>query len=183
MTQLANGRAVTRFVLRLERFVAVRGWCGDAQGDPPDWFSEPIVDFAIKSLNRLHRKLLRRGKGFGNQSPGERHALRIAAKHMRYAVEFFGSLFHPHSAAERYIDKAQALQDLLGQQNDATIALGLIKTLDFGADAEFAYAAGVAAGWCARSGGGEEPTLRKAWRSLRKAEPFWREAHANVEGA
>jgi CHAD domain-containing protein len=65
---------------------------------------------------------------------------------MRYAVEFFGSLFHPHSA-ERYIVIAQALQDLLGQQNDATVALGLVKTLDFGADAELAYAVGVAAGW------------------------------------
>jgi CHAD domain-containing protein len=90
---------------------------------------------------------------------------------MRYAVEFFGTLFHPHSAAERYIDKAQALQDPLGQQNDATIALGLVKTLDFGADSQFAYAAGVAAGWYARSTGGDE--LRETWRSLRRAEQFW----------
>ena len=174
MTQLANDRTVARFALRLDRFVALRGWRGDAQRDPPDWLSEPVVEFAIKSLSRLHRRLLRRGKGFRSQSPGERHALRIAAKHMRYAVEFFGSLFHPHSA-ERYIDIAQALQDLLGQQNDATIALGLVKTLDFGADAELAYAVGIAAGWYARSSGGDEPALRKAWRSLRNAEPFWRE--------
>jgi triphosphatase len=175
VTQLVNDRTVARFALKLDRFVALRGWRGDAQGDLPDWLSEPVVDFATKSLNRLHRRLLLRGKGFGSQSPGERHALRIAAKHMRYAVEFFGSLFHPHSAAERYMNKAQALQDLLGQGNDATIALGLVKTLDFAADSQFAYAAGVAAGWSAHSGGGDAPTLRKAWRSLRKAEPFWRE--------
>ena len=135
VARLANDRTVARFALRLDQFVALRGWRGDAQSDPPDWLSESVVEFAIKSLSRLHRRLLRRGKGFRSQSPGERHALRIAAKHMRYAVEFFGSLFHPHSA-ERYIDIAQVLQDLLGQQNDATIALGLVKTLDFGADAE-----------------------------------------------
>ena len=117
VTRLANDRTVARFALRLDRFVGLRGWRGDPQSDRSDWLSESIVDFAIKSLNRLHRRLLRRGKGFRSQSLGERHALRIAAKHMRYAVEFFGSLFHPHSAAERYIDKAQALQDLLGQMD------------------------------------------------------------------
>ena len=75
---------------------------------------------------------------------------------------------------ERYAEKAAALQDLLGERNDATIALRLIHTLDFRSDAQFAYAAGVAAGWRARGGLGEEPALRKAWRSLRRAEPFWR---------
>ena len=174
VTQLANDRTVARFALRLDRFVALHGWRGDAQRDRPNWLSEPVVDFAIKSLDRLRRRLLRRGKGLRSQSPEERHALRIAAKHMRYAVEFFGSLFHPHSA-ERYIEKAQALLDLLGQRNDETIALGLIKKLDFAREAQLSYAVGFASGWCARSGGGDEPTLRKRWQSLRKAEPFWRE--------
>ena len=114
VARLANDRTVARFALRLDRFVALRGWRGDAQSDPPDWLSRSVVEFAIKSLSRLHRRLLRRGKGFRSQSPGERHALRIAAKHMRYAVEFFGSLLHPHSA-ERYIDIAQVLQDLPGR--------------------------------------------------------------------
>jgi triphosphatase len=175
VTQLAKDGTVARFALSLDRFIAARGLRGDPQSDRPDYLSEPIVDFAIKSLNRLHRKLLRRGKGFKSQSFGERHALRIAAKRMRYAVEFFGCLFHPYSAAERYIDKAQALQDLLGRQNDATIALGLVKTLDYGVETQFAHAAGIAAGWYARSNYGDEPALRKAWRSLRKAEPFWRD--------
>ena len=65
----------------------------------------------------------------------ERHALRIAVKRMRYAAEFFGNLFRPHSVAERYIEKAQALQNLLGQPNDKLIALKLIKTLDCAEDA------------------------------------------------
>jgi triphosphatase len=171
VVKLANDRTVARFALRLDRFVALHGWRSEAQSD---WLSKPVVDFAIKSLDRLHRRLLRRGKRFGSQSPGERHALRIATKHMRYAVEFFASLFHPHSA-ERYIEKAEALLDLLGQRNDETIALGLIKKLDFATDAQLSYAVGFAAGWRAHSGGGDEPTLRKTWQSLRKAEPFWRE--------
>jgi triphosphatase len=171
--QLAKDGTVGRFALSLERFVALRGWRDNAEDDQLDWLAEPVVDFAIKSLDRLHRRLLRRGKGFSGQDPGQRHALRIATKHIRYAVEFFGSFFPPHSC-ERYIEKAQALQDLLGLRNDETVALGLIQTLDFAADAPLAYAVGFAAGWCAHSGGGHEPKLRKTWRSLRKAETFWR---------
>jgi hypothetical protein len=37
-----------------------------------------------------------------------------------------------------------------------------------------AFAAGVAAGWCARSSVGDERELAEAWRALRKAERFWR---------
>jgi len=94
-------------------------------------------------------------------------------KHMRYGTEFFGHLFHPTRAAERYVEKAMALQDLLGL-NDATIALRLVKDLDFGANAGFAFAAGAAAGWCARASLGDEAELGKAWRSLRKADRYWR---------
>ena len=173
MRQLAKDGTAGRFALSLERFVALRGWRDSSEDDQLDRLAEPVVDFAIKSFDRLHRRLLRRGKGFSGQDPGQRHALRIATKHMRYAVEFFSSFFHQHSC-ERYIEKAQALQDLLGQQNDARVALGLIKTLDFAADAQLAYAVGFAAGWCAHSGGGDELKLRKTWRSLRKAETFWR---------
>ncbi len=95
-------------------------------------------------------------------------------KHMRYATEFFGHLFHPASAAERYARRAATLQDLLGELNDAAIARRLINELDFGADANFAFAAGAAAGWCARASLGDEVGLRKAWRSLLEADRYWR---------
>lgn len=101
-------------------------------------------------------------------------ACRIAVKQLRYATDFFGALFQPPSAVELYAEKATALQDLLGERNDAAIALQLIKALDYGAVAQFAYALGMAAGWSAWRGLGDEPALLKAWRSLRKADPYWR---------
>jgi inorganic triphosphatase YgiF len=175
VTKLANERAAARLVLSLERFIAQRGWRGGAQIDRLAWLSEPVARFAVESLDRLHRKLLQRGKGFDRLTPPERHAVRIVVKHVRYATDFFGALFHPASAAQRYAERAAALQDLLGKRNDATVALRLIKMLNFSADPETAYAAGLAAGWVARGGLGDEPALRKAWRSLRKAEPYWRD--------
>jgi inorganic triphosphatase YgiF len=171
--ELASARAEARFALSLERFVARRGWRVGAPDDRREWLSEPVAPFALRSLDRLHHKLLKRGKRFDSLTPLERHAVRIAVKHLRYATQFFGSLFDPASAVERYAVKAAALQDLLGERNDVTNALCLIQTLDFHSDAQFAYAAGVAAGWRVRGGLGEEPALRKAWRSLRRAEPFW----------
>ncbi len=93
---------------------------------------------------------------------------------MRYTTDFFGGLFHPASAAERYAHKAATLQDRLGELNDAAIALRLIKELDSRASPEFAFAAGAAAGWCGRASVGDERALAKAWRSLVKTERYWR---------
>ena len=175
--RLVNDGTMARFTLRLNLFVerrcVSRGHAPD--GGQPDRLSEPVVDFAIKSLNRLHRQLLRRGIRFSSQSPRERHALRVAVKRMRYAAEFFGNLFNSHSAAERYIEKAQALQDLLGQRNDETIALKLIKGLDCGEDAQLASAAEIATKWFANGSGRDKSATREAWQSLHKAKPFWRD--------
>jgi inorganic triphosphatase YgiF len=171
--QLASDGTLARFTLRLNLFVERWGYAPGT--GRPDWTFEPVVDFAIKSLNRLHRGLLRRGIGFRSQGPRERHALRVAVKRMRYAAEFFENLFHPHSAAERYIEKAQALQDLLGQRNDETIALKLIKGLDCGEDAQLASAAEITAKWFANGSGRDKLATREAWQSLHKAKPFWRD--------
>ncbi len=122
---LANARAATPFALSLERLVSRRGWRSVIAEDRHLGLAEPVVLFAERSLDRLDHKLRKRGWHFRSLSSEARHALRIAMKHMRYATEFFGHLFHPTRAAKRYAEKAAALQDLLGELNDATIALRL----------------------------------------------------------
>ena len=181
VSQLANGRTATRFALSLERLASGRGWRGAAAGDRLLWLAEPVAGFAATSLDRLDRKLRKRGRHFRSLSPEARHALRIAMKHMRYATEFFGHLFHPASAAGHYARRAAALQDRLGELNDAAITRRLIKGIDFGANVEFAFAAGAAAGWCARASHGDDAALRKAWRSLLKADRYWRRNRAGRE--
>ena len=121
--RLAKDGTLARFTLRLNLFVERRSM-------PGDLLSEPVIDFAMTSLNRLHRRLLRRGRGFRSQSPVERHALRIAVKRMRYAAEFFGNLFRPHSVAERgTLRRRKHFSNLLGQPDDKlAIALKLINT-------------------------------------------------------
>jgi len=171
---LAGDRATTRFALVLERLAAERGWRNGAADDRRRWLEAPVVGFAARSLDRLDRRVRRRGRRFGSLTPEKRHALRIALKHLRYATEFFGCLFHPASAAERYGGRAATLQDLLGELNDASIALRLIGEFDTRTNPDFAFAAGVAAGWCSRASVGDERSLTKAWRSLLRAERYWR---------
>jgi len=171
--QLANAKAATRFALSLERLASGRGWRSAMADDRLLGLAQLVAAFAARSLDQLDHKLRKRGRHFRSLSPEALHALRIAMKHIRYATEFFGHLFHPARAAERYADRAAALQDMLGELNDAKIALRLIKELDFGTNAAFAFAAGAAAGWCARASLGDKAALRKAWRSLLKADRYW----------
>ena len=121
--ELTADKATTRFALVLERVAAERAWRVGAAEDRLRRLDEPLRGFAAESLNRLDRKLRRRGRHFQSLTPEARHALRIALKHLRYATEFFGDLFRPASAAERYGRRAAALQDRLGELNDAAIAV------------------------------------------------------------
>ena len=59
---------------------------------------------------------------------------------------------------------------------------GHARHADLGEDAEFAFATGVSAGWCARGGLADESRLFEAWRSIRKAERFWRDDDAVRKG-
>jgi triphosphatase len=172
---LLSEKSTTRFVLSMEAFVASRGWRNAVALDHLLWLSEPVTRFAARSLEQTDRKMRKRGRRFASLTPEARHALRISLKRVRYAADFFGRLFRPPSAVRRYARKLAALQDMLGQYNDAIIASRMVSRLDISANADLAHAAGVVVGWCGRSSLSDEDALRSAWRSLAKAERYWRE--------
>ena len=61
-------------------------------------------------------------------TPEQRHRVRIRAKRLRYAAEFFASLFQ-RKAANRYRRGLAALQDALGALNDTATAKRLLEGL------------------------------------------------------
>jgi CHAD domain-containing protein len=70
-----------------------------------------------------HRRLRKTVKGLGEEpSDDELHKVRIRAKRARYAAEAVG-------AGQAYIDSAKALQDVLGEHQDAAVAEKRIRTL------------------------------------------------------
>lgn len=84
-----------------------------------------LASFARSVLSRRRSKLDKYSGRLLELSDAERHRLRIAAKKLRYAAEFFASLYHGRSAAKdrRTFAKALAqLQGNLGDLNDIAVA-------------------------------------------------------------
>jgi inorganic triphosphatase YgiF len=82
---------------------------------------QSIAFHATEELARRRRQLRRRGKTLQQLSAAERHRLRIRAKKLRYATEFFAELFTQRKQAKRCKAALSALQDLqgaLGALND-----------------------------------------------------------------
>ncbi len=81
--------------------------------------------FAAASLERLHHKLARKGRHLRTLDDDELHQVRIAAKKLRYAAEFFSGLFPGDKALrreQRFAKAMRALQDELGELQDARVA-------------------------------------------------------------
>lgn len=83
-----------------------------------------ITAFAPRSLNKRARRVAELATETRDSNPEARHALRVALKRLRYALEFFAPLF-PARQMQRYQRGAGGLLDLLGRMNDTTVAEGL----------------------------------------------------------
>lgn len=79
--------------------------------------SVTLAGFAAARLKRLHKTLLRRACAAKMHDPLTLHALRIAVKRLRYALEFFAPLL-PRAKTRATLNHLTDLQDTLGQIND-----------------------------------------------------------------
>lgn len=138
-----------------------------------DPLGQPVAAFATALLRRRRRRVVARGAKLAEAGVEELHALRIAAKKLRYAAEFFAPAFAHGKRARAFAASVAALQDLLGEVNDGASALGIIAALDEGDPAHTAAAAGVA-GWTAARRVAALAALPAAWKSFRHAPRFWR---------
>src|SRR5262249_8080448 len=89
----------------------------------------PIQGPAIEQLTRRWRKVRKKGKAFARLDAQHRHKLRIQAKKLRYAAEFFAGLFPGKRAAkrrEKFLAVLERLQDALGDLNDIVVHENLI---------------------------------------------------------
>jgi inorganic triphosphatase YgiF len=119
-------------------------------------------------LKRRHRALLALGANLAHAAPETRHAARLAAKKLRYATEFFASLFGKKKT-RAYRRALTALQEELGAWNDAAMAARLAGELA-GAASPAAAAFG---GWAAAQGVARSAALDAAWKQFAEAKPFW----------
>jgi len=127
-------------------------------------------------LDRFLARARKRGRRIGNGGDHALHRLRIALKKLRYAVEFFESLY-PHKSGRRYLKRLKAIQDLLGRVNDAAAARATLKRVLDGADGDVValrYAAGLVTGFHDARADGLRADALKEWGAFSGRAPFWR---------
>jgi CHAD domain-containing protein len=112
------------FVLDVATWIETGDWMrsDNAQKGIPG--KTKIAKCAAKQLNRHWKKMAKRGKHPDALSARQRHKLRIAAKRLRYASEFFADVFPGKKAArrrKRFVAGLKALQDCLGDLNDIAV--------------------------------------------------------------
>ncbi|HVO90223.1 MAG TPA: CYTH and CHAD domain-containing protein, partial [Casimicrobiaceae bacterium] len=123
---VASGR-FTHLVLNAGALAAAL----DAIDDPAHPLGQDATAWARVVLDRRHRKLMRRGAHLRKASVERRHAVRLAAKRTRYAVEFVTALFPERKDdARQYRRALSRLQDILGTMNDAHVALRLAEEMN-----------------------------------------------------
>jgi len=87
-----------------------------------------VFDVAKTMLAKRHKQLKQHGRLLMHAHPEERHATRIAAKKLRYATEFFASLY-PEARLREFLPALTKLLDNLGALNDITVTESLIRRL------------------------------------------------------
>jgi inorganic triphosphatase YgiF len=167
---LASGRP-TIFVLDLNAFVARRGWRNALSVEELSTLTHTIDVFAGEALERLHKRVLQRGKNLSQLPDEARHQARIALKNLRYGAEFFAPCFAEPRSAAAFIRATARLQNVLGAHNDAASADHFLSGPH---DSGAARAAGLVTGWYARGALLADEELAQDWKHFKRIKPFWR---------
>src|SRR5258708_12418550 len=91
-----------------------------------------IVESADEQLNDHWRKLVKGGKNLDALNTRQRHKLRIAAKKLRYASEFFAGVFPGKKAGRRrprFISGFKELQVCLDDLSDLLVTQRFIASI------------------------------------------------------
>jgi CHAD domain-containing protein len=123
---------------------------------------------------RLHA-VTRAAHDFANQSPGQRHRLRIAIKKLRYTAELLGTLYEP-AAVRAFVEPLRRLQDDLGYANDVEVGQQIVASLAVqeGTSGKLAETGQRALDWHRQRVAKRATKTEGRLDRLLAAEPFWR---------
>jgi CHAD domain-containing protein len=140
----------------------------------------PIEVFALDQLKRRWRKVRKKGKVLEELDARSRHKLRIQTKKLRYASDFFATLFATKRSLKRrkhFLPALERLQDALGDLNDIAVhekritAMGVRRRQS---NPNRVFAAGLLTG---REDARKDAAMKMATEAcadLAKVKPFWR---------
>lgn len=139
--------------------------------------AEDLSHFASREIRGRHRRLLDGVGALAGVSPLERHRLRIDAKRLRYAVDFFSSLFSRRRVAQ-YLKTLAGIQEVLGKANDAAVAERLIASL--APPEPFIH---FARGWLAARTQAQMEGIATHFAGLKETRRFWHKKSTPQESA
>jgi CHAD domain-containing protein len=145
----ARFRALT---LEIAAWLETGAWAKPQDDLRRDRGDLPIEVSAAAQLSRRRKKIRKIGKGLARLNPKRCHKLRIQAKKLRYAAEFFAGVFPGKRAAkrrEKFLAALERLQDGLGELNDIAVHEELIASMGVRSartSRKRAFAAGVLTG-------------------------------------
>jgi len=150
--------------------------------------SKTLREFAHQVLSKRHKRVRQRGRKLPRLGVDERHQVRIAVKKLRYASEFFSSLYSK-SPVRKYTMALAALQEVLGALNDAATASALLSfepvvetteqrpavghSKETGTNAAKHEAVGIIAGFSAAQAKATLSTLDKRFNAFHRVQAFW----------
>jgi CHAD domain-containing protein len=135
--------------------------------------SRPVSGFARTVLVDAHQRVLKRGRNFSRLQPVELHRLRIAAKKLRYAAEFFAPLYEERRT-RNYRAALVRLHDGLGAFNDAATITTLAALACRDLKGPYVREArGIVLGWSAGMQDAGMQSIKRIWKEFRAASPFW----------
>jgi triphosphatase len=133
-----------------------------------------IARLGAALLERLWRKARRQGRNFARLTPDERHELRLRLKKLAFAAELLAPFYGGTRPFRRALAAAVAG---LGQGQDAAVIARRLPALMDHSEGETSLALvaaiGAAVGRERVMAATLERRLRKRWRDLKQARPFW----------
>ena len=175
-SEAVRSKRYTTFLLRSSAWLANSAWRNQPVSETSALLFGPVRAFADDRRTKFHEPVWSAGGNFETLSVKERHQLRICVKRLRYATEFFSSIY-PRKAVKRYCGKLAGLQDALGYLNDVAVSEDLVRRICAdctGEDLGYCqFAGGIVIGWHARALADSEQKLVKRVRSFVESKPFW----------
>ena len=174
-------RRYTRLLLRFQLWLDSMTWDGK---DAPVALRAPVVSLAEKILEKRYRKLSKLGDRFTELNETEMHEVRLRAKKLRYAAEFFAPIY-AGKGTKKFVRTLTEIQDTLGSLHDAIVGRELLTVIrspqqageEISAQAPrtpgLERAIGVAAGFQAARIAGDKRRFGGVWPRFRKLKKFW----------
>jgi CHAD domain-containing protein len=87
---------------------------------------QPLDIYGRTKLSKRHRSLCKEAHDLSVLTQPELHKLRIQAKKLRYACEFFASLSNHPKRHKRFVKRLATTQDRVGEVNDVATTRQLV---------------------------------------------------------